>query len=210
MFQKCDKYIIMFVLLIFIAMLSGCSNPKPEEQSDDTVKVLNEEINTIKSGLTYANQRASEWRETMHLNTITAGFDGKEQIKERKGTITYFFYEKSVKKGFDADAAVTINMKSNSIIKFRSSYGSAKKLGGGTKVLDMEKWTIDINEAFDLSIVELGENFIDQYDNPKIVLRCSESFWDFDVYSNIDARSPDITVKIDSVKGEVLDVIDKR
>jgi len=210
MFGKIDKYIKTILMLICVAMTTGCSNPKPEAGSDYTEYVLDQEVNSIKAGLPYAKQRVWEWRNTLHLNTITAGFVGKEQIEERVGTISYFFYEENVTKKLDADASVTINMNSNSIIQFTSSYGSAKKLGGGSKVLNTENWTIDIDEAFDIAIAELGEDSINQYDNPKIVLRCSESFWKFVVYPNPDEPYPDITVKIDPVKGEVMDITDNR
>lgn len=124
--------------------------------------------------------------------------------------ILYFFYEEKVTKKLDADAEVMIDMNQNSIVQFISSYGSAKKLGGGSKVLNTEKWKIDIDEAFDIVIAEWGEDSINQYDNPKIVLRCSESFWEFVLYPEPDAPYPDITVKLDPVKGEVMDITDNR
>ncbi|HCL03160.1 MAG TPA: hypothetical protein DHW61_12265 [Lachnoclostridium phytofermentans] len=74
----------------------------------------------------------------MHLNYINVGFIGKEQIKDRKGKISYFYYEENVSKEIDADAQVRFDMSDNSIISFRSSYGTKKQLGGGSYILNTE------------------------------------------------------------------------
>ena len=209
-FLKQYRCIKTILILICAAMAIGCSNPTPRNESDDTEHFLDETINSIKSGLPYATQRVEEWRDTMHLNFINASFVGKEQIEERMGMISYFFYEEKATDKLDADATVRIDMNKNSIVYFSSSYGTPKKLGGSANVLNTESWTIDINEVFDIAIAELGEDSISQYDNTKIVLTCSETFWEFAVYSYPDARYPDITVKIDPVKGEVMDIRDNK
>lgn len=78
-------------------MLIGC-DITPKAQSDYTELALSQTIDSIKLGLLFATQRVGEWRDKMHLNYINAGFIGKELIKDRKGTISYYFYEENVTK----------------------------------------------------------------------------------------------------------------
>lgn len=205
-----NKYLIIILLVSCLTLITGCVYPTPKEQSDYTERVLDETVNSIKSGLPYATQRVDEWRSTMHLNFINAGFIGKEQIKDRKGTISYNYYEENITKKLDAQAYVIIDTNKNSIIRFSSTYGTAKKLGGSAEVLNTDNWNIDINEAFDIAIAELGEDSILEYDNPKVVLRCSEFFWEFAVYSSPDAPYQDLMVQINPETGEVMDVKDNR
>lgn len=206
MLQKNNKY--KFIILIFITIvLTGCdSEPIPNGYSDCTEITLDKTIGSIKAGIPFATERVGEWRDTMYLNFINVGFVGKEQIKNRKGTIDYFFYEKNISDKLDASADVGINMNTNSIIRFYSDYGTKKELGGGTNILDTDSWTIDINEAFEIAIAALGEGIVEQYDNPKVVLRCGETSWDFAVYPSQDARYQDLLVRINPETGEVIEI----
>lgn len=206
MFRKSYKCLIIIIFVSCLTIFKGCNHPTPKEQNDYKEIVLDEEVVSIKSGLPYATQRVSEWRDTMHLNYISAGFMGKEEIKERRGRITYLFYEENVTKKLDADAYVRINMNSKSIIRFSSSYGTPKELIGSAISIDVDNWQIDINEAFDIAIAELGEDSIDKYDNPKVVLRCGEKSWDFAVYPSQDAKYQDLLIRINPETGEVIEI----
>jgi hypothetical protein len=158
---RAKKYILVILLAVCLSLLMGCSNaPSPEAKSDHTEIPLDENIDTIKSGIPYATHRVEEWRDTMILNYINVGFYGKEQIRNRKGDISYFFYEENVTRKLDADASVDIDMNNNSIIGFSSSYGTPKQLGGSALMLNTENWTIDINEAFDIAEAKIGEDTI--------------------------------------------------
>lgn len=205
MLQKINKY--KFIILIFITIvLTGCdSEPIPKGYSDFTEVSLDKTIDSIKSGIPFAIERVGEWRDTMNLNFINVGFIGKEQIKNRKGIIDYFFYEKNITDKLDASADVSIDMNANSVIRFYSDYGTKKELGGGTNILNTDNWTIDINEAFDIAIAVLGEDIIEQFDYPKVVLRCGETYWDFAVYPSQDARYQDLLVRINPETGEVIE-----
>lgn len=209
------KYLVIMIMLclcvLFFIWCGTDDNPKPEEQSDQTEIRLNERIDTIKKGLPYAMERAKKWRDSLYLEYINVGFIGKEQIDSRNGDITYFFYEMNVKDKLDADATVDISMSKNSIFNFSSSYGSSKQLiGGNGEELDTDIWIIDIPEVFDLAESLLGENYLDTYKNPKIVLGCSESMWYFEIYETEEATYSIYELKIDPVKGTVTDVIDRR
>ncbi|WFR55944.1 hypothetical protein QA584_20315 [Anaerocolumna sp. AGMB13025] len=208
--NKINKHITI-ILLLCLLFLSGCSKgPTPEAENDDSEIVLDGNIDSIKSGLQFAKQRVEEWRDTMHLNYINAGFYGKEQISSRMGRITYSFYEENVTNKFDADASVDIDMNSNSLVRFSSSYGTPKQLGGSEIILNTESWTIDINEAFDIAVAEMGVDTIDHYENPKVVLGCSESFWDFSLYAEPDAMFADFVITINPQSGIVTNVHDNR
>jgi len=115
-----------------------------------------------------------------------------------------------VTKEFDADASVDIDMSNSRIIGFSPSYGTPKQLSGSEEILNTENWTIDINEAFDIAEAEIGENIMYHYENPKVVLTCSESFWKFSLYSVSDASYADLIITIDPQKGKVTNVHDNR
>ncbi len=202
------KTVICFLILLiastFIILMGYDPTPTPKAQNDNSEIILDQTIASIKSGLPFAIKRVDKWRDTMHLNYINVAFIGKEQIKKRKGTVSYFFYEENVTKKLDADAFVIINMNADSIVGFRSNYGTRKELGGGAEELNTDNWIIDINEAFDIALTKLGEDNILQYDNPKVVIRCSESVWEFVVYSSPESSYQDFLVKINPDNGNVL------
>lgn|GEM_PF-2247778 len=211
MMYRDKKYILVIVLAICLSLLMGCSNdPSPEAKSDHTEIPLDVNIDTVKSGIPYATHRVEEWRDTMVLNYINVGFYGKEQIRNRKGDISYFFYEENVTKKLDAEASVGIDMNNNTITRFASDYGTPKQLGGSALMLNTENWTIDINEAFDIVEAKIGKDIIYQYDNPKVVVGCSESFWTFSVYSEPEAPYADLIITINPINGKVTDVHDNR
>jgi hypothetical protein len=177
--------------------------------SDYSERKIEKTVNSIEAGIPFATERVHEWRKDLYLDLINAGFVGKEQIKARKGEIGYFFYADNVSNNLDADAFVDIDMNKNSIVRFSSSYGTPKQLTGGGGGLKTEKWLIDIDEAFEIATRELGENRIFQYDNPKVVLLCAETFWDFTVFPNPDAPWPYWVVVINPETGEVIRVEDR-
>ena len=82
------------------------------------------------------------------------------------------------------------------IVRSRSTYGTRKELGGGEEELNAENWIIDINEAFDIALTKLDEDHILQYGNSKVVIRCSESFWEFAVYSSPKSPYQDFLLKL--------------
>jgi hypothetical protein len=208
---KVKKYFLVVLLVVCLPLLMSCSNdPSPEAKSDHTETPLNVNIDSIKSGIPYATHRVEEWRDTMVLNYINVGFYGKEQIKNRKGGISYFFYEENVTKKLDADASVDIDMNNNSIVGFSSSYGTPKQLGGSALMLNTENWTIDINEAFDIVEAEIGEDTIYQYANPKVVIDCCETFWEYMIFSEPEAPYADIAITINPINGKATDVHDNR
>ncbi|WP_455716291.1 hypothetical protein [Anaerosporobacter sp.] len=203
--------IIICVCVLFIIWCGIDDNPKPKEQRDQTEVRLDETIDTIKKGIPYASKRAKKWRDTMYLEYINVGFIGKEQIKNRHGDITYFFYERNVTDKLDADATVDISMSKNCIYNFSSSYGNANQLiGGSEEELDAQNWIIDIPELFDMVESLLGENYLAVYEKPKIIVGCSENIWYFEIYETEDATYSIYELKIDPMKGAITDVIDRR
>lgn len=189
-------------------MLGGC-NTRLKGVSDSVERKIENPIETIKMGIPIAIQRAQEWRNNLNLNYINVSFVGIESIKSRKGKIVYFFYEENVKKNLDASAEVEIDMVKNSIVKFNSEYGAAREMIGGGDILKTEKWTIDINEAFEIAIKEIGEDKLTENSNPAVIIRCSEKFWDFAVYSNSAATHEDWLVVINPETGKVIRKEDK-
>lgn len=185
--------------------------------SDYTPRAIEKPIDTIADGIPVAKERVLEWGKVAALDFINAGFEGKEQITSRKGTIGYFFttWSKDGHAKYLPTAWVDIDMNTNSIIRFIGTYDQRVKVKDisehdiFTNTLNTDEWNIDIKEAFDLAIKEIGEDQIFKYDNPKVVLRCGETFWDFAVYPSLDARAEEFLVKINPVTEEVISTEDK-
>ncbi len=68
--------------------------------------------------------------------------------------------EENVTKKLDANAFVTIDMNTDSMVRFRSTYGTGKELGGGDEELNTDNWIININKAFDIAKDNLDEDNI--------------------------------------------------
>jgi hypothetical protein len=205
-----SKFRLCF-LMIALLILSGCG-VYPKGYTDVTERRLGVAITSIQEGIPFAAQRAQEWRKNLYLDYINVGFEGKEKIQSRKGQISYYFYEDNVKKNLDAAAKVEIDMEKNSIIYFRSTYGTSRKLLGSGRGYNMKtsEWTIDIDKAFEIAYKELGETRIRKYSNPKVVLRCFEVLWDFAIYSTLDAPYDDICIVINPKDGSIIRVDDKK
>ncbi len=92
------------------------------------------------------------------------------------------------------------------MLDFRSTYGTRKELGGGDEELNTDHWIIDINKAFYIAKDNLDEDNILQYDDPKVINRCSESFWEFAAYSSTESPYQDFLIKIDPHNGNVIEV----
>lgn len=214
MFQKYKRINYIRIIIFIMIIVQGCKYtkyPKPKEQSIQIEVELDQVIDSIKSGLPYAIKRVEEWRDSMVLSFINAGFIGKEQIENRKGTISYFFYEEKVTEKLDAYAYINIDMNNNCIYDFTSSYGTPKELGGGPEeVLDVNVWNVDISDIFDIVEEKLGVNYLDQYDEPKVVLRCGENWWDFAVYENSTSPIEEFVIEINPITGEILGGYDNR
>lgn len=205
------KYVV--IIIVVIVFLVGCirgAKPEPEEQSDYEELKLDETIDTIMAGLPYAVKRVEEWRNTMTLNYINIGFEGKEEIEKRKGEISFFFYEEGVTEKLDADAFVSIDMNKNCIVRFSSTYGTPKELIGSSVALNTDDWTIDIAEVFDIVEEKLGINYLNQYGEPKIVIRCSDTWWDFAVYENSTASYEEFVIEINPISGDIVGGYDNR
>lgn len=197
---------IVLILLFFgLFVVYLCYPSPPEGVEDNKPRRLYSPIITVREGIPIANARAHEWRKDLYLYNISVGFIGKEQIQKRKGIIHYYFYAKNADKDFDALARVDIDMEKNSVVSFSSTYGTPQELMGGSP-LDSSKWKIDINDVFDIISVELGQETILRYKSPKVVLHCSESFWNFSLYSSPNAAYAEILISINSESGEILSI----
>ena len=203
-----NKYILFVLIVMSFTILVSCSS-NLEGITDTSERKIGKQIEKIVEGIPYAQERAEEWRENLKLNYINAVFIGKESINSGKGKITYYFYEENAKKNLDCSAEVYIDMNKNGITQFSSQYGTGKELIGSSNLLDTKEWTKDNDEVFKIAEGEIGVNTIEKYDNPKIVLRCTEKFWEYALFSNSDAAHEDWLVIVNPITGEVIRKVDK-
>jgi hypothetical protein len=200
---------MLFIMLVISFTILVSCNSNLEGITDTTERKLDEPIVKIIDGIPFAQKRAEEWRENLKLNYINAVFVGKESINNRKGQIIYYFYEENVKKNLDSSAEVYIDMNKNSLTKFSSQYGTGKELIGSSNFLDTKEWTVDIGEVFEIAEGEIGVDIIEKYDNPKVVLRCTEKFWEYALFFNSNAAHEDWLVIVNPKTGEVIRKVDK-
>ncbi|WP_058302717.1 hypothetical protein [Gorillibacterium timonense] len=194
------------VLLSLFAYLHF-TNWSMKDIQDRTEIPLNHEINSYKDGLPFATERAKQWRKDAYLTNIVIGFQGKENINNRRGTIDYHYYAKnnSIFGLPDAVCWVTIDMDKRSIVEFRA-FGGARLYGDP---IDISRWNIDIKSMFDGIEKEGILELLNRYDNPSLVVRTNEEMWEVALYPSLESMGEDVTFRFETTTKKIYYVRDK-
>jgi len=193
------KHLATLLIILMTIVVSSCSNifeDVPPNYQDDTVILLNREVNTVQDAFDFANDRVYEWgAKAQKLYMVTVVFSG-EQIEKQRGELEYQFCVDDGNHNYTANASVTIDMETDAMTSIYAWYDIRTKsrrlqsgyLGGWDtiKELDFSKWTVDIDEAFDIIYASIGDNAFSRFDNPKITLDCFEDKWIFYVTKEND------------------------
>lgn len=173
-----------------------------KEVHDASIVPININIDSVKKGLPFADKRVLEWRKDAVLASITAIFQGKEEISKRKGLISYkYLVENNDGIGWpQAVGYVDIDMGKNAITKFFTLSG--ERLGGYN--IDVPNSDITFNEIFDLVEKKCGTEIFDRYSNPRVMIRCGNKGWDMDIYPSDWSGEEDIVITFDPDKKEIL------
>lgn len=210
--EKMGRFNLKFIIIALLATIIfgtfvSCKKEIEAGESDKKVYHLEHQISSIKDGISYATDRAKQWRPGLYLDYIKVTLNGVDEILNKKGEILYRFYEERAKDDLDADAYVLLDMKKNSIISFDSSYGTPKVLIGGYSKLDTSKWILDIDKAVDILIEKIGKDKIQKHENPNIVIRCWENYWEIAVVGN---QFDDYVVTVNPSNLEIISIDDKK
>lgn len=212
--KKWMYILIVSVIFLTVLLVGSIINRKTtyyeDGITDNSVQKIETNINSIRDGLPYAIKRVNEWRSDLYLDYISVAFNDEKQISDKKGIVSYNFYGKNVKDGLDASVEVKIDMNSNSIIQFMSSYGTSKVLLGGGQEIKISDWRIDINDAIETATKAIGKEKILKHDKPNVIIRCWANEWEVAVLSSGEHKKDDYRIELNPKMGEVIGDINKK
>lgn len=88
--------VVLFVLLCIATYIDGevpGRDPKLAQTVwvDRNIVPLPGPVSSIKDGLTYADERAGQWRQNAELTYVYISFSGIDEVRNRQGTIKYHY-----------------------------------------------------------------------------------------------------------------------
>lgn len=176
---------------------------------DKSYVPLEQEVSSIKEGLEFAQERAKRWHSEAVLSSASVRFSGEEEIENRTGIISYWFFVSNL--GFFKDkyvvSVVDIDMKENAIVEFISFGGDDKPMKIG---MDINKGNIDIEECFNKIKSSFDFEEYKKYTSPFIVIDAGETRWYFSMFDSDNKQNEGLFVKLDSSNGDILSYRRKR
>ncbi|MDR2940786.1 MAG: hypothetical protein LBV08_10800 [Clostridiales bacterium] len=218
------KKLLSIIFVISMTVVgSSCSiifDEVPANYTDGTIIPLEIEINTIQDAFQFAHDKACGLGVKVLKSQMIEVYFEKEQIQTQRGELNYNFCADDGKNNSLAEITVTVDMESNTVTSISSWYDErtkSKRLPNGyltcwdnIKDLDISKWTISLDDAFDIIYETIGEDAFSRFDEPKIEVNCFQDSWKFIITEGNYAEAP-IAVKyiidLDPINGKVVESI---
>lgn len=205
------KILIVLGVIVFVALgviiykhYTHWSMQKIEIMDAESLPIT---VLNVKDGIPFADNKAKEWNKNAVLSNVVVDFEGRDRINEQVGVINYhYFVENHDKIGLPyAVCWVAIDTLKQEKVRF-SAYGG-KNLEG--MPIDTSLWVIDIPDVFNIIKNKGYLEVINQYNNPKIVIRAYPKFWSVGIFLDGDSTYENISITIDYQTGYVLQLNDK-
>ena len=192
------KCFLAFLGILLVIISSSCGillDPTdfyqpPDSQRDESVIALQNQVNTMQDGYDFAKMRVDEWAKRSIFKRIIVVFAG-DQIEKQRGIARYFFTADDGKTRCYGEASVMIDMETSVSTEFYTSFDTrtySKRNRDGYFVrwellqqVDISKWTLTLDEAFDIIYEALGDDAFSRFENHKIILNCYDELWNFEV-----------------------------
>lgn len=195
--------LIVSILLFTTYVILNVTHWSHRSYTDKSVYMIDLGDNSIKKALAYAKKRSDKLHSGGNLIFAKIFFYGKEPMRYRKGDFVCQYQivnNNLLGLGFKYVVCTTkIEFNSNQIVSFRVGGLERGSESNNITEEDISKWTIDIDDAFDLAENFLGKEYLHKIKDPMGELLFYDDQWSFIITDRHNKR--DAYIKIDPING---------